>query len=137
MFSTSLQAVNCRRITIKNLAIAVLIKFIIEIVFMPFKNLNIYALAIANTVCYLVVMMLNYIEIEKKFVVNVGYVFVAKLLVSNFIMLVSVVKIFELGESSVNIILGFVVGVVVYLCSIVRLKILNKKDVAIIKYKIQ
>ena len=45
VFSSSLQAIDERIVTIRNLIIAVVIKFIIEIMFLPSKILNIYALA--------------------------------------------------------------------------------------------
>ena len=43
------------------------VKFVIEFIFMPSKFINIYALSVANTACYLTVMVLNLMEIQTDF----------------------------------------------------------------------
>ena len=134
IYSTSLQAVNFRRVTIKNLAVAVFVKFVIQLIFMPFKSLNIYALAIANTVCYLIVFYLNHHQIKKSFNFKPNVNFWGKLFVCNSIMLLFMIGLFMLGEGLIYSISAFVVGMLVYLSSLYFTKVLDKKDTAIFKY---
>lgn len=137
VYSTSLQAVNYRKITIKNLALSVFVKFVLVVMFMPFKNINIYALAIANVVCYLLVMILNQKYIKKKFNVNIGFYFVGKIMISIFLMIVSIL-IFLLANPSIStIILSFILGALVYLISVFNFNIFTKKDMAVLKYKVK
>ena len=137
VYSTSLQAMNYRRITIKNLAVAVFIKFIIQLLFMPFKSLNIYALAVANTLCYLLVCYLNNNQINKVFKIKIDSMFWGKLLLCNFVMILFMLGVFMLGSGLMYTISAFVVSVVVYLASLYFIKVLNKKDLAIFKYRLK
>jgi len=134
IYSTSLQAVNYRRVTIKNLAVAVFVKFVIQLIFMPFKSLNIYALAIANTACYLIVFYLNHQQINKIFSFKSNVNFWGKLFVCNSIMLLFMIVLFMLGEGLIYSISAFLVGMLVYLSSLYFTKVLDKKDTAIFKY---
>jgi len=134
IYSSSLQALNYRKTTIKNLAIAVFVKFVIQLIFIPFKSLNIYALAIANTVCYLVVFYLNNLQINKVFKVKIKGEFLGKLLVSNTLMLLFMIGLFMFGNGLMYSISAFVVGALVYLASLYYLNVFNKKDMATFKY---
>lgn len=134
IYSTSLQAMNYRKITIKNLALAVGIKFIIQLLFMPFKSLNIYALAIANTVCYLIVFYLNNNQINKVFKVELKTKFWGKLFICNIIMILFMLALFMFGSGIMYSISAFVVGMLVYVASLYYLKVLDKKDFASFKY---
>ena len=137
VFSTSLQAVNFRKVTIKNLAIAVVVKFIIEAVFMPFKSLNIYALAIANTVCYLLVFVLNNIKVNEVFKIKISSMFLGKLMICNFLFVATVVGLFMFSSGVIYSILTFMVGVLVYCSSLYYLKIFTYKDLISFKYNIK
>ncbi len=134
IYSTSLQAMNYRKITIKNLTIAVGIKFIIQILFMPFKSLNIYALAIANTVCYLIVFYLNNNQINRVFKIELKAKFWGKIFVCNTIMILFMLALFMFGHGLMYSISAFVVGMLVYVASLYFLKVLDKKDLATFKY---
>lgn len=137
VYSTSLQAINYRRITIKNLTVAVFIKFIIQLLFMPFKSLNIYALAVANTVCYLLVFYLNNNQINKVFKINLKAKFWGKIFVCNAIMLLFMLGLFMFGEGTIYSISAFVVGMLVYIASLFFLQVLDKKDLATFKYGVK
>ncbi|MBO5954708.1 MAG: oligosaccharide flippase family protein [Clostridia bacterium] len=136
IYSSCLQAVDERFVTIRNLTIAVVAKFVIELIFMPSKMLNIYALAIANSVCYVIVMVLNHLEIKQDFTLNIEYEFWAKLIFANCVMVLSLVAIMSIEKSVVNTLLAVLVSVVVYLLILIRTNILTKKDKAMFKYKV-
>ena len=135
LFSSSLQAIDKSGITIRNLGIAVLAKFAIELLFMPSKQLNIYVLAIANTVCYIGVMFLNYFELRENFQLKLNYVFAAKLILCNAVMIVSLVVVLILGNGIVNTILAVLVAVIIYFYSLFKFNIFNRRDKAMLKYK--
>ena len=137
IYSTSLQAMNFRRTTIKNLTIAVFVKFVIQLIFMPFKSLNIYALAIANTVCYLLVFYLNNLQINKIFQIKIDGLFWGKLFLCNFIMILFMLAIFMLGNALMYTISSFIVGMLVYLTMLYFIKVFKGKDLAMLKYKIK
>ncbi len=137
VYSSSLQAIDERYVTIRNLIIAVILKFVIELLFMPSLYLNIYSLSIANTVCYVTVMVLNHFEIKEHFNLRINYIFTGKLIVANSLMLLALVGILSVSTSWSNTLLGIVVAAIVYLGSLYLLKIFNKKDSAMMKYKIR
>ncbi|MBR6778733.1 MAG: oligosaccharide flippase family protein [Clostridia bacterium] len=136
IYTSSLQAVDERFVTIRNLSIGVLIKFLIEIAFLPSKYLNIFALTIANTACHLTAMVLNHFEIQQHFKIYFDFVFTGKLVIANGLMVLSLICVLALSQSWVVTIIGVLVAVIVYLYSLYMLKIFNKKDLAIIKYKV-
>ena len=73
VYSSCLQAIDERYVVVRNLLIAITLKFLIELLFMPSKIFNIYALVIANIVCYITVAVLNHIEIREKFNFKIHY----------------------------------------------------------------
>ena len=135
LFSSSLQAIDKSGITIRNLSVAVFVKFAIELIFMPSKFLNIYTLAISNVVCYVVVMCLNYFELRENFVLKLNLTFAAKLVLCNAVMIVSLICVLILGSSLLNTILAVMVAVIVYFFSLFYFNIFNRKDKAMLKYK--
>ena len=136
VYSSSLQAVDERFVTIRNLTIAVILKFVIQLLFMPSRFLNIYALAIANTICYITVMLLNHLEIKENFKLKFNFIFTAKLVFSNCLMLFALVVVMSINNSSINTLLAVMIAMSVYLLSLIKIKILNRKDIAMFKYKV-
>lgn len=134
LFSSSLQAVDKSGVTIRNLCISVIVKFIMELLFMPSRYLNIYALAISNVVCYVLVMCLNYFELRENFVLKLNIDFAAKLILCNSIMVVSLICILVMGSGLFNTILAVVVAVIMYFVSLFNFKIFNRRDKAMLKY---
>lgn len=65
ILSSYLQSQDRRKVTIVNMAIAVIFKFLLEIILLLNVQINVYALAIANTVCYFVVYLLNNYQVKK------------------------------------------------------------------------
>ena len=136
LYSTALQAVDQRFVTIRNLIIAVIIKFGLEVLFLPSKTLNIYVVAIANTVCYLVVMILNQLDVSALFKIKINYLFGAKLILSNLVMLVVILAVLTFSFSATNTIFALSLGGIIYLFMLYKTSIFTKKDKAMIKYKV-
>ncbi len=134
IYSSSLQAIDQRRITIRNLLIGVLVKFVIELLFMPSRMVNIYALSVANTACYLTVMCLNHFEIRENFKLQIGFNFVAKILLANCCMIVALICVMLLSNTWINTLLAIFVAMVVYLFVIYKVKIFERQELAIMKY---
>ncbi len=136
IYSSALQAVDERFKTIRNLSIAIVIKLIVEILFLPAKSLNIYMLATSNTVCYLTVMVLNHMEIRQHLKHKIRYDFVGKLVLSNCVMLFSLVTILSIKSTIPNTILSIFIAVIVYLLCLWKFNIFNRHDKAMLKYKV-
>ncbi len=134
IFSSSLQAVEKRRITVKNLIIAVIIKFIVEVALMPTKLFNIYALSLSNSICYFVVMVLNFLEIKKQFKLNFDYKY--PLIMANLVITIFAIILITITASIVNYILILILCVLIYIFTLFNYGIFNKKEIAYFKYKL-
>ena len=135
ILSSALQAIDKSHITIRNLIVAVVVKFLIEIIFMPFKMLNIYVLAISNTACYLIVMLLNVLEIKFSFRLNINVTFVIKIICSSVITMLVILMLIKLSNNVIFILFSFVLSVLVYFLCLRVFKIFNKQEFAYFKYK--
>lgn len=137
VYSSCLQAVDERIASVRNLAIAVLLKFIIELIFMPSLVLNIYVLSISNLVCYITVMVLNHFEIKQHFKLKFNYIFTGKLILCNSFMLLTLIIVLGFDNSWSNTLLAIAVAGISYVASLVLTKIFTKRDLAMIKYKVK
>lgn len=137
VYSSCLQAVEKRYVTIRNLVIAVIVKFVIELAFMPSVVINIYSLAIANTACYMTVMVLNHFEIRETFRLDIGYDFAGKIILSNSVLVMILLGILRVGNSWINTILGILIAGLVYLFCLFKFNIFDRRDKASLKYKIK
>ena len=137
VYSSSLQAIDKRYVTIRNLAIAVVVKFVIELAFMPSVAVNIYALAIANTACYITVMVLNHFEIRESFNLDLNSDFFGKLALSNSVLVLVLLGILSVGNSTLNTLLAICFAGVSYIFALFKFNIFNRRDKAIIKYKLK
>lgn len=136
VYSSCLQAVDERYVSVRNLTIAVIAKFVIQTIFMPSKIFNIYGLAVSNTVCYILVMALNHFEIKEHFKIRINFIFSAKLIFANCVMVLSLVLIMSLSQSAVNTALSVFVAVVAYFFCLFKTKILSRSDKALFKYRV-
>ncbi len=136
VYSSALQSMDERFKTVRNLSIAILVKFVVELLFLPSRTLNIYILAVSNTVCYITAMLLNNMEIKEHFNLRINYSFVGKLAFSNCVMLFSLVTIMSINKSIQNTVIAVVVAIVVYLACLMLVNIFNKQDKAMLKYKV-
>lgn len=136
VFSSSLQAIDKRYVTVRNLIIAVVIKFVIEFIFLPSKQINIYALSVSNSVCYITAMVLNYLEVKLHFKMKFNITFVAKLVLSTSVMILTLILILMFNNSWINTLLALFVSAVVYLFCLYKTKILSASDLAMFKYRV-
>lgn len=136
LYSSCLQAVEERFVCVRNLIIGVVIKFIIQLLFMPNRFLNIYVLSVANTLCYILVMMLNHLEIKEHFKIKINYVFSAKLVFANCLMVLTFVMLMSISKTTFNTLLSLMIAAMVYFVCLWRLDVFNRQDKALIKYKV-
>lgn len=136
IYSSSLQSVDQRVAPVRNLIIAVLLKMLLEIMFIPCKMINIYGLAIGNTVCYSSAMLLNHLEIKQNFKLKINYKFAGKLILSNSAMLLAMLSVLVVKNSVWNTILAILIAVITYFFCLFKFKIFSKRDLATFKYKI-
>lgn len=136
IFSSSLQAENRRIATIKNMIFAVAVKLILELIFIPTKALNIYSLSIANVVCYMIVAVLNGIEIKRVFAVDIEYNFYKTIIFASICLLLTMVAIMSINTNLMTTIIAGLMSISVYVFVLFKGKVFSKKDIAKIKYKI-
>lgn len=134
IYSSCLQAAERRSETIKNLLIAVAVKFAIEIAFLP-TGVNIGALATANTMCYLVCFTLNHFSIREIFKIEISNLFFGKIVIANLFMFLSLFVMFNLKLNALTMLLSVFLAGLIYIGSLMVLKIYDKKDIAMLKYK--
>ncbi len=136
LLSTGLQAAERRRVTVKNLLVAVACKFVVEIVLLPIKQINIYALAIGNTVCYFAAMILNYFDILKVYKFNLRGGFMLKLICANFFVMLITIVLFNFGSGLIYNLSVLLLVLVLYLWVLYSSKIFSKKEMAYFKYRV-
>ncbi len=136
IMSSYLQANDRRLSTIKNLIVGVVVKFVIEIFLLINIDINIYALAIANTMCYFVVFALNFVEVRKFQALKTDDHFFIKICASLMLMLTVYFVLGMLGNNLfVNLLaymfagLSYLIGV--YLLDILPIKNFVKKKIDI------
>lgn len=134
VMSSSLQALDERNETIRNLLIAVVVKLVLILTFMPCKTLNIYVLSIANLFCYITVAVLNFMRLNQKKLINVEINFVIGLIFSNLIMILLLIGLLMFCKSTITILLAYFVVALVYLFCIFNTKTFSKRDIASFKY---
>ena len=74
IFSAILQGVGKSKVVVKNLTIALGLKYVVQTILLFLPNINIYGLVIGNLVCYITVFMLNYYAVKEYLVFsNISY----------------------------------------------------------------
>lgn len=124
VLNSSLQAENKRFSTVRNLIIAVSVKYIFELIFLPSLQLNILAFAYANTICFIVVTVLNYAELNCSIKINFGWKFSAKLILSNLLAVFCLLFLLSNEISLINTVISFTVAGIVYLTCVFCTKML-------------
>lgn len=130
ILSSYLQANDKRLCTIRNLICGVILKFIVEILLLTNIDINIYALAIANTVCYLTAFILNLIEVKKFQTLKIENGFFIKVGASCALMLLVYFVVAMLGQNVFISLLSYLFAGIVYLISMYLLDVVPIK-----KYK--
>ena len=81
-------------------------------------------------------MLLNHMEIKENFKIKINYIFTAKLVLANCLLIVAILGVMILSNSYLNTLLAIMLGIMVYLYSLYKLKIFNRRDLAMLKYKV-
>ena len=131
ILSSSMQANGLRYSAIKNMAVGVFVKFAIEIILIANKNINIYALAIANTMFYLVVCILNYLDIKRIIKIHLDIEYIVKLIAINAINCLFLIIYLNMHQSSIFTVIGgflFVFNYIllIYIFNLFKFKNKNK-----------
>ena len=134
VLSSSLQALDERSETIKNLFIGVVVKLGLILIFMPSKTLNIYMLAIGNLFCYLTVAVLNFVKIKQKSLIKINWDFIVRLIFSNVIMLITLICLLMICDTNIMVILAYGISALVYLFCVYKTKTFSRNDMCFIKY---
>ena len=134
LLSSTLQALEKRRVSVRNLIIAVVVKFAIELILLPTKYFNIYALSLGNTVCYFVVMLLNIFALRKDIAFELS--FVPNLLFVNALMLICFLVLINFAFCNFAVLLVFAIAALVYFALLCTTNMLTKKEKAGLKYKL-
>lgn len=132
IYSVSLQAINKRFISVINLLIAVLVKMLFEVIFLPDPNFGIYALTIANIMCYGIAMLLNYIALKRYVNFSIPFYDVSKVIVSSLATLVTIYALNKFLTFRFGFAISLAAGVLVYLICLFVFKIFKKQELNVI-----
>lgn len=128
ILSSSMQANGLRYSAIKNMAVGAFIKFVIEIILISNKNINIYALAIANTTFYFVICVMNYLDIKKTIKIHLDIEYIIKLIAINAINCLFIIIYFNMHQSLVFTVIGGFLFVFIYILLIYVFNLFNFKN---------
>ncbi len=126
-----LQNINKKHLPIINLAVGMACKIIIELVFIPSKQLGVYAYSIAVAVGFIVSGVLNLYEVEK----YCNHIFDIKYLTKQFVLgaiVFTLFVVFKLFGSALVFVLGSVFTCVIYLIGIYIIKLFTKQEIKLL-----
>ncbi|WP_193708278.1 putative polysaccharide biosynthesis protein [Alkalibaculum sporogenes] len=132
-----LQGLDKFMVPVKNLFIGLIVKFILNYIFIAIPSINIYGLVISNIGAYAVSTLLNYISIKKclKIKLNINQT-VVKPLTASLIMAIVGMKIFNVvstttGEN-IGVLISITLCVVVYFVALILLKGLTREELLLL-----
>lgn len=127
IMSSYLQANDKRVATIKNLIIGVIVKFIVELSLIVNIDVNIFALALSNTLCYFIVFGLNFLEVRKIKKFKLEKWFYPKILASLLFMIVVYFSLSLMSENITVKLLSFGMAGFAYISSLYLLDVFSIK----------
>lgn len=127
--SICLQAREKRYLPVINNGIGMLVKLVLEIVFIPSRELNILAFALASAVGYFVIFFLNFYELLGEVKIKIEHQFWVKLGLVNMTVLISSLILMLIGYSPFKFLIVGIFSVVIYLLMLVGVKIFSKEDI--------
>lgn len=127
--SICLQAREKRYLPAINNTVGMLVKLVLEIVFVPSTALNIMSYTLASSVGYFVIFFLNFYELKSEVKIKIEYQFWVKLTTVNIVVLISSLCFMLIGNSSYKFLIVGIFSVVIYLTLLVVLKIFSKTDI--------
>lgn len=128
-FSMCLQARNRRIFPIVNSLVGVVAKLLLEIIFVPTTSLSILSFSIAGVVGYCIIAVLNGYILTRERVEFVKAVDFLKICLATAIALLISILFATIELNNVSFILIVMSSAVVYLALLIKLKILNKKEI--------
>lgn len=126
-----LQNLNKSHLPIINLSIGLVCKIVIELMFVPSKNIGVYAYAIALVAGFVVSGVLNLYTVER----YLGNLFGIKYITKQFglsVLVLGLLTLFKLFNSTWVFILGSIFTVIIYLVGVYLIKLFSKKDINLI-----
>lgn len=123
-----LQNINKKHLPIINLAIGMICKLVLELMFVPSGRLGVYAYSIATAVGFVVAGVLNLYEVER----YCPHIFDIKYLTKQFVLcavVFALLTIFKLFNSTWMFVLGSIFTVIIYFVGIYLIKLFSKKDI--------
>lgn len=128
IFSISLQAFDKKYVTLKNIFIAIIIKIIFEVAFLSTNYLNIYALAIANVLCYMIAMLLDLFSLKKCVDFFVSGRDLIKIIISSILSIFCIYVVQMLFFGRFWIVVSVVAGVIVYAISLFVFNVFSEHE---------
>lgn len=127
-FAICLQARECRYLPFVNNLIGMVVKLILELVFVPSTALNILAYTIATSAGYFTIFALNLYEISHQVKLEINMKFYGKLIFANIAVVIVSFLLLAINNSPTAFILVGMFSIIIYLLIILKLKIFTKKD---------
>lgn len=128
-FAICLQAREHRYLPFLNNLIGMVVKLILELVFIPSSALNILAYTIATSAGYFTIFALNIYELRQQVKININKHFYLKLIILNVVVVGTSLILMAINNSNVSFVLIGILSIVIYLLMIIKLKLFSKKDI--------
>lgn len=132
-----LQALDKFMIPVWNLFIGLLVKLVLNYIFIAIPSINIYGLVISNIGAYMVSTMLNYRAIKRSINLKLNFkqTFV-KPLTASLIMALAGINVFRLVSSllgsNIGVLISIVICALVYFAALILLKGLSQQELALL-----
>lgn len=130
--SICLQAREHRYFPAINNAIGMLVKLVLEILFVPTTPLNILAFTLASSIGYFVIFSLNFYELKTELKIKIEHRFWIKLSLINIIVVLIAIVLNMLDVNNLGFVIISVASVVLYCFLLFCFKIFSKQE--ILKY---
>ena len=131
-FAICLQARENRYLPFINNLIGMVVKFVLEVVFIPSTALNILAFTIATSVGYLCIFVLNVYELTQQINISISLKFSVKLLLANILIVIVSLLLLMINSSPIAFILVIALCVLIYVLIIIKTKLFSKKEIEFI-----
>lgn len=128
-----LQGIDRFMIPVKNLLISLVVKYVLNYIFIGIPEINVFGLVISNTGAYIVCSILNYISLNKLLHLKINFrQTVVKPLTATLIMAIVGINIYSLMNivlgNSISVLIGIVICIAVYFICLILLKGITKEE---------
>ena len=126
--SICLQAREHRYLPSLNSALGMVVKFVLEIIFIPLLPINILAFTFATTAGFLIIFSLNLYQILQEKIIKIEHKFWTKLFIVNTITILTSLVLMLISKSRINFIIVTIFSVAIYLFACYQIKILKTSE---------